>query len=516
MHANASESRILKLALFATGLSGIVAEYVLSTLATYFLGDSVFQWTMILSIMLFSMGLGSRISRAFEKHLLEIFLVVEFILSLLAAFCALLTYTYAAKTEVLWVIIYGFSIAIGLLIGMEIPLVMRINDRYENLRANIASVMEKDYLGSLVGGVFFAFIGLPLLGLTYTPFILGGVNFAVAMLLFFRLRHLMQANYTRLLGLGSITVFAALLLGVIYAEPIVQFGEQKRYRDKVIFEKQTRYQKIVLTQWKDNYWLYLNSHLQLSSFDEFLYHEPLVHSVMGIHPRPQSVLILGGGDGCALREVLQYPEVEEVILVDLDPEMTKLGQTHPVLTELNEDAFESPKVKVINADAFNYLEETKAFFDVMIIDFPDPKTVELNRLYTKEFYHQCFNQLRPDGLLITQSGSPYYATRAFRCIGKSVEAAGFSVVQMHNQVLTMGQWGWTVGSKKLSAEQLKQAMRNFSPQKRGIETEWLTQEAMQHMTHFGKDLVDTEDVEVNAIHNPVLYQYYNKGNWDVY
>ncbi|MEM8567818.1 MAG: spermidine synthase, partial [Bacteroidota bacterium] len=158
-------SNILKLALFATGLSGIVAEYILSTLATYFLGDSVFQWTMIVSIMLFSMGLGSRISKSIKSSLLEKFITIEFTLSVLSAFVSVITYSASAYYGYVGFVIYGLSIIIGLLIGMEIPIVIRLNDEFEDLRVNVSTVMEKDYYGSLLGGVFFAFVGLPYLGL---------------------------------------------------------------------------------------------------------------------------------------------------------------------------------------------------------------------------------------------------------------------------------------------------------------------------------------------------------------
>ena len=161
------------LALFATGISGIVSEYVLATMATYFIGDSVFQWTMVLSLMLFAMGLGSRLSKLFEKNLLFQFIVIEFLLSILASFSAFFTYAIMPYTDSLVFIIYTLSIIVGLLIGMEIPLVTRINADYENLKVNISNVMEKDYYGSLIGGIFFAFIGIPFLGLTYTPFVIG-------------------------------------------------------------------------------------------------------------------------------------------------------------------------------------------------------------------------------------------------------------------------------------------------------------------------------------------------------
>ncbi len=510
------KSNVLKIALFATGLAGIVAEYVLSTLATYFLGDSVFQWTMIVSIMLFSMGLGSRISKAFENHLLQKFIYVEFILSILSAFAALVAYTAAAYTLYTGLIIYTFSISIGLLIGLEIPLVIRLNEAFEELKVNVSSVMEKDYYGSLLGGVFFAFIGLPYLGLTYTPFILGITNFLVALLLIVVLWASIPKWARKKLYVLSVGVGAVLLAGLVFAKPIILHGEQRRYKDKVIYEEQSYYQRIVITQWKNDYWLYINGNQQLSSLDEQMYHEPLVHPAMQLFAQPKNVLVLGGGDGCAVREILKYPEVNEITLVDLDPAMTRLGLEHPVLQEMNLGALHHSKVKIVNDDAFHFLENTRQYYDVVIIDLPDPKSVELGRLYSMEFYKLAARQMRPNGVLITQAGSPYFATKAFRCIDRTMQASGFQTIPLHNQILTLGEWGWVLGVKTEQALALKERLHamDFS----GIETSWINREAMLLITSFGKDffLPDSDSIRINTIHDPVLYRYYLDGNWDIY
>lgn len=524
-------SRTLKVALFATGLSGIVAEYILSTLATYFLGDSVKQFTLIVSVMLFSMGLGSRLSQFFKKNLIELFIACELILSVLVSFCSLLTYGIASISEWIGIVIYTLSILIGLLIGFEIPLVTRINENYEELRFNISSVMEKDYYGSLLGGVFFAFIGLPFIGLTYTPFILGIVNFLVGVLVLFTLKPLFAGNWQSNLKVISLAVLGVIIFGLVGAKPIIMYGEQKRYKDKIVFEEQSRYQKIVLTQYKNDYWLYLNSHLQFSTFDEWLYHEPLVHPVMQLatHSETQNnteyrkegkidVLILGGGDGCAAREVLKYENINSITLVDLDPAMTKLGKENPIIKKVNKNSLNNERVKVYNNDAFTFLADSMAFYDVMIVDFPDPKTIEVNRLYTLEFYQLCYQHLRPQGIIVTQAGSPYYAAKAFDCIDKTMQAAGFETLPMHNQVLTMGEWGWVVGNKVLKSNELKKAMQNL--QINNIDTKWLNHDAMLQITSFGKKWKNkdnsNDELEINTIHNPVLYRYYHDGNWYVY
>ncbi len=509
-------SRTLKVSLFATGLSGIVAEYILATMATYFLGDSVFQWTIILSLMLFSMGLGSRISRMFKTQLLEKYIFIELLLSAITSFSALFIYMLMPYTTSLDVIIYGLATIVGFLIGMEIPLVTRINSEYEELSVNIANMMENDYYGSLLGGLFFAFIGIRFLGLTYTPFVVGGVNLIVALVVMWRFRNLLPARskqrYT-ISGIAGITLFTG---GVIFAKPIVQFGDQSRYNEKVVFTQETSYQRITVTQWEDHYWLYLNQGKQLSSFDEWLYHEPLVHPVMGLTKGPTDVLVMGAGDGCALRELLKYDRIRSITLVDLDSMMTKVGKEHPIFRRINKDAFYSDKVTVVNDDAFHYLDTAQRFFDVIIADFPDPKTVELNRLYTTEFYKICYHKIRPNGAFITQATSPYYTTKVFRCIEKTLENAGFNTLPIHNHVYTFGEWAWIAGSKKLSRNQMKNRLQQLDYE--NLDVRWLTPEASNLMTSFGQDLikVDTAQMDVNSIHHPVIYRYYKEGSWSFF
>jgi spermidine synthase len=510
------KSNILRIAIFATGLSGIVAEYILSTLATYFLGDSILQWTMIMSVMLFSMGVGSRISKSIQRNLLEKFILIEFLLSILVAYSSLAAYTISAWSVYTGVVIYGLSILIGLMIGMEIPLVVRLNQEFQDLRVNISSVLENDYYGSLAGGVFFAFVGLPYLGLTYTPIVLGFVNFVVAIGLILILWHRIKSKLkARIVFAGSV-VLLVLVSGFIIAQPIIKFGEQKKYKDKVIYAEQSKYQKIVITQWKNDYWLFINGHQQLSTFDEEMYHEPLVHPVMSLTKTPQNILVLGGGDGCAAREILKYPMVQKITLVDLDPAMTNLGITHPILTEMNEGALSNSKVQVINTDGYVFMDETSEIFDVIIIDLPDPKTIELSRLYSYEFYRKCYKHLRKYGVIITQAGSPYFAFNAFQCINKTMAKAGFTTLPMHNQVLTLGEWGWVLGAKNIDSDNLKKELKSLDFE--NIETNWINNDAMQLVTSFGKDYFnkDSIEIEVNEIHNPVLYKYYLEGSWDLY
>ncbi|MFY0601775.1 MAG: polyamine aminopropyltransferase [Cyclobacteriaceae bacterium] len=508
-------STFLKAALFATGLSGIVSEYTLSTLATYFLGDSVFQWTMIVSIMLFSMGLGSRLSKRFEDSLLEKFVLIEFALSIVATNVTVIVYTFFAFYGDTTFIIYALSILVGLLIGMEIPIVIRLNEQFQNLKVNISSALENDYYGSLAGGVFFAFIGLPHLGLTYTPPILGGINFLVALTLVGVVWSEIPQKRRKNFVSYAICVLVIILLNVTFSERVVDWGDKIRYKDRVVYSEQTPYQKIVLTYSKGDYWLFLNGNQQLSTLDEAMYHEPLVHPVVQLHGEARKVLVLGGGDGAAVRELLKYPNIEEITLVDLDPAITTLAQNHPVLLSINDNALNDPKVKVINKDGFTYLANTPVKYDVVIADFPDPRTVDLGRLYSLEFYQLCYGVLSEKGYVITQAGSPYYAEQAFECIEKTIEAAGFKTLPLHNQVLTLGEWGWVIGSKDESTN-LKSKLRKANVG--NLKTEWLTNESLTLISAFGGEVFDKTytETEVNRLHNPVLYRYYLGGRWDVY
>lgn len=508
-------SFLLKAALFATGLAGIVSEYTLSTLATYFLGDSVFQFTMIVSIMLFSMGIGSRMSKNIEERLLEKFVWIEFGLSCIASNVTVIVYTAFAFYGDPTFIIYILSITVGLFIGMEIPLVVRLNEGFQSLRVNISSALENDYYGSLAGGVFFAFIGLPILGLTYTPLVLGIVNFSVAMLFIVVIwKEVKQDQKRRLVIYASFTALLLITSGFM-SDKIVKWGDHLRYKDRVVYSEQTRYQKIVLTRGEGNYWLFLNGNQQLSTYDEELYHEPLVHPIMLLHNDPKQILVLGGGDGAAVREILKYPNVEEVVLVDLDPAVTRLAMTHEVLLAINKNSLNHPKVRVINQDGFTYLENIEDKFDIAIADFPDPRTVDLGRLYSREFYWLCNRALKQDGMLVTQAGSPYYAERAFNCIDTTMSVAGFKTLRLHNQVPTLGEWGWILGAKNSNGN-LREKLRKSDLG--NIETIWLTNEALTALCSFGKQVFTTqnEPVAINKLHDPVLYKYYMNGRWDVY
>lgn len=505
------KSLALKAALFATGISGIVAEYILSTLASYFIGNAILQFTLIVSIMLFAMGLGSRISKSFNNNLIFYFVMIELILSVLVSFVAIISYLIYGFTDTSWIVIYLLSILIGLLIGLEIPFATRINNDFEELRLNISSILENDYYGSLIGGLFFAFVGLPYLGLTYTPFILGFINLSVSFWMFLVLKEFLQPKQKKLLKILYVIVTTGLLFGVYFAKPIILFGEQAKYADKIIFTKQTKHQKIIVTKWQKWHSLYINGNQQLSTFDEFMYHEPMVHTALGLSKNKKNILVLGGGDGCIVRELLKYDAIKNITLVDLDNQMIEIGKKNKIFTDLNQNALDSPKLNIVIQDAFTFLEKTNQMFDVILVDLPDPNSVDLNKLYTKEFYRLSANKMSEEGVFITQSGSPYYATKAFYCINKTIKSAGLHTYPIHNQVLTLGEWSWVIAKKSsITKKDIQQI--DIS----NLELKWLNKDALSLISSFGKPLIDTTNTKINTIFSPVLYTYYKRGNWDLY
>lgn len=510
-----SQSTVLKACIFATGLAGIVAEYVMATLASYLLGNAVVQWSVVISLMLFAMGLGSRLSKNVNTALLDYFIGVELALSVLCAISALCIYVLTAYVQSIDFLIYLIAISIGMLIGFEVPLVTRLNSYFEELRINISSVMERDYYGALVGGILFAFVALPLLGMTYTPILLGSINFLVAAVLFVQHRQALEHRRRFAVLFAIMPIFFATLF--LYAEPIMLFGEQKNYRDKVVYVEQTPYQKIVITSWKGHHWLYLNRGLQFSSYDEEKYHEPLVHPAMSYSQARRNILVLGGGDGLAVREILKYREVEKVVVVDIDPAMTELARTHEIFLNVNKGSLSDPRVEVVNADGYRFLQESDRIYDVIIIDLPDPKSVDLARLYSKQFYQMAAKHLSVGGVLVTQATSPFFAGKAFLSIFKTIEAAGFTTTAFHNNIPTMGEWGWVLGVKTAQSDtlDLKSGLENLRFD--DVQTRFLNQDAMKSMLYFGKDtFADLPYIEVNDEYNLVLYQYYQKGEWDYY
>ena len=421
---------------------GLIYELIAATLASYLLGDSVLQFSTIIGCYLFAMGIGSALSRYIDRGLAYRFVWTELLLGLIGGFSSALLFLAFAYTQGFALLMYAMVVVIGVLVGLEIPLLMRlVRTRYQ-FRDVVAHVLTFDYLGALGASLLFPILLVPKLGLVRSAIVFGIINVAVALWSTFLFAS--QLQRVRALRIACCAALCGLAAGLAQARHITSAAEDNIYADEIIFARDTRYQHIVMTRFKDDIRLFLNSHLQFSSRDEYRYHEALVHPGLAAIPAPRRVLVLGGGDGLAVREILKYPQIQSVTLVDLDPEMTRLFSRHPTLIALNQKSLSSPKVHVINADAFPWVDTTSDSFDFIAVDFPDPTNYSLGKLYTTAFYKAVARHLSGQGLMTVQSTSPMFARDSFWCIAQTLKQAGLRTYPYHVYVPSFGEWGFVI------------------------------------------------------------------------
>jgi len=439
---------------FVVAACGLVYELAAGALASYVLGDSVLQFSTIIGTYLFAMGVGSYLSRFFERQLPAHFLRIELLVALIGgALPALLFVANAILPGAFRGLLYGLVLLVGTLVGLEIPLVMRILKRNVALKDLVSQVLTFDYLGALVVSLAFPLVLVPQLGLIRTGLLFGLMNAAVAVWALWLFRHELRQFSAH--ATACVLTLGALGAGMAGAERITTWAEDKLYQDRVVLTRTTPYQRLVLThgpgEGRAGYRLFLNGNLQFAQRDEYRYHEALVHPVMAAYAAggaPRKVAVLGGGDGMAVREVLKYPGVESVTLVELDPAMTELFSTQPVLTQLNAHALKSPKVKIINADAFSWLESTTEVFDVIVVDFPDPTNFNIGKLYTQSFDALLDRHLAASGYAVIQTTSPLVARHSFWTVVTTIESVGLTATPYHAHVPSFGEWGFVIASRR--------------------------------------------------------------------
>jgi spermidine synthase len=432
---------------FVVAACGLLYELAAGAIASYLLGDSVLQFSTIIGAYLFAMGIGSWLSRYFERQLPAHFLRIELLVGLIGGLLpAILFIANAYIPGAFRFLLYSLVLLVGILVGLEIPLVMRILKRNVQLKDLVSKVLSVDYLGALAVSVAFPLVLVPQLGLVRTGLLFGLMNAGVALWALWLFRHELRA-------LTSHVIAAVLTLGVLGAafagaDHITTLAEDKFYQDRIVFSATSPYQRIVVTQGRAGHRLFLNGNLQFAERDEYRYHEALVHPVMSAHAAPKKIAVLGGGDGMVVREVLKHAGVEAVTLVELDPHMTQLFSTHETLKKLNGDALASSKLKVINTDAFKFLEETSETFDIIVVDFPDPSNFSIGKLYTTSFYALLDQRLSASGYAVVQSTSPLVARKSFWTVVRSIEAAGLTATPYHAHVPSFGEWGFIIASRR--------------------------------------------------------------------
>lgn len=497
--------RLLMLTTLIISGCSICYELIISAISSYLVGDTVLQYSITIGLYMSAMGLGSFLSKYMKKNLFDWFVLIEIGVGLVGGVSALILFLANLYLEQYQLVMYVEIIMIGTLVGVEIPLLTRIIEAdEENLRVTLSSIFSFDYVGGLVGSIAFPLLLLPQLGYFATAFLTGSLNLVAAILIVFKYSERVKKAFV--LKVVSVTLFAGMLTGIFASDYLAYRIEGGLYRDRIILSEHTQYQHIVMTRHKDDLRLFIDGNIQFCSLDEYRYHEALVHIPMANALKKDKVLVLGGGDGLAVRELLKYEETE-ITLVDLDAEMIRICSENPHIAELNEDALLSDRLTIVYQDAYRYLEETEEKFDVILVDLPDPNNETLNKLYTNVFYRLCRNALTEDGILTVQSTSPYYATKAFWCINRTLESEGFYVKPYHIQVPAFGDWGFNMASVKELDPNMEIS----------VETKYLTTENVQSLFVFGKDeTLQEQEIELNSLSKPMLIQYYSEAvrNWE--
>ncbi|KAA3606905.1 MAG: polyamine aminopropyltransferase [Calditrichaeota bacterium] len=477
---------------------GLIYELIAATLASYLLGDSVTQFSTIIGIYLFSMGIGSYLSKYFDKKLLDRFIEIEIAVGFFGGILATCLFFLFEFVDQFRIILYCFVTLIGILVGLEIPILLRILKDKIEFKDLVSKVLALDYIGGLFASLVFPFFFVPNFGLISTSFLFGLLNSFVAFWAIWIFRERLE-DFKKLISMCSIVILV-LLIGLFYSEKISETLDNNFYSDKIIFTKKSPYQKLVVTSSQADVKLFINGNLQFSSLDEYRYHEALVLPALSFVKNPQNILILGGGDGLAIREILTHVEdFEKITLVDLDPEMTKTFSENLDLVRLNDGSLLEEKVEIFNEDAFIWTRNCEVKYDLIICDFPDPSNYSLGKLYSNTFYNYISNILKDEGILTVQSTSPFFAKKSFWCIENTIRSTGFQTKPYHIFVPTFGEWGFVLASKK-----------DFQKQNKfDLDSQFLNNEILNSMFKFPKDISEIP-TEINKLNNQILIRYYSE------
>jgi spermidine synthase len=438
-------------AVFVCAACGLVYELALVSFGSYLIGDTVVQASIVLGVMVFAMGIGALAAKPLQGRAAAAFAAIELLLALLGGLSVLILYAAFAWLDLYVPALIATAFVLGLLIGAEIPLLMVLLQRIRAQAAGsaVADLFAADYVGALLGGLAFPFLLMPVFGQLRGALVVGAVNAVAGLALVLTVfRRDLGRRSRAALAAGSVVVALCLGYAYVVAHDFEVTARQQLYRDPVVHAERSRYQEIVLTRsvtrGAGDLRLYLNGDLQFSSVDEYRYHEALVHPVLD-GPR-RNILVLGAGDGLALREVLRYPDVASVTVIELDPAVVALARAEPQLRALNRDAFDDPRIRLVHADAFGWLRTAGDRFDAVVVDLPDPDETATAKLYSVEFYTLLRNVLAEGGRMVVQSGSPYFAPRSYWSIEASIRGAGFATRPYHVDVPSFGDWGFILAA----------------------------------------------------------------------
>ncbi|MEZ4885180.1 MAG: polyamine aminopropyltransferase [Chitinophagales bacterium] len=500
--ASSKERLVFFLTVFIAGLCSLIYELLISTTSSYFLGDSVTQFSLTIGVYMAAMGLGAYLSQFLDDKLLDWFVKIEVLLGLAGGVSVPVLYFVFGQVSTFeyQFIMLSLTAVIGVLTGFEVPLLVRILKTYYPLKSNLAYVLSLDYIGALLATLLFPFLLLPFVGIFRTSLLFGLVN--VLLGLFIYRFFTQELSVKRKMGL-QLAAFAVVVLFVvmgIFAGKLLKHWEDDFYTSQLIYSKQTAYQHLVLTKNKEDLQLYINHIIQFSSLDEYRYHEALGLLPLNVAPNKKKVLILGGGEGLLAREVLKFEEVESVKIVDLDGEVFKLAKENNYIRTLNQGSISNAKVEPITEDAMQFLQFTDEKFDVILSDLPDPSNESLSRLYSTIFYKLIQSKLSENGIFATQATGPFHTHKAFWCIYETLKASGFKYVYpYHAYVPSFGDWGFVIASDIELQPDVFEAK---------ISSKYLDSLQVQKMFYFEKDIANPHNLAVNRMDDAVLMHYF--------
>lgn len=495
------------LAVFIAGLCSLIYELLISTTASYFLGDSIKQFSLTIGIYMAAMGLGSYLTRFLPDDLLGWFVKIEVLLGIIGGLSVPLLYFSFDQLShgSFQFVTLSITFLIGMLTGFEIPLLVRILKTYYPLKSNLAYVLSLDYIGALFATLLFPFLLLPFVGTFKTSIIFGAVNVLLGLGIYRFFTGQLSIKKNPWLEPIMMVCLFSFFATFIFADKLLGHWEDNFYTSKIIYSKETPYQKLVLTKNKKDIRLYINRIIQFSSLDEYRYHESLAMLPLNIAPYKKNVLVLGGGEGLLAREILKEPAVETVTIVDLDPEVFKIGKENEYVRQVNQNALTNPKVTLINDDAMAFLQHTDQIYDVIIADLPDPSHEAIARLYSTAFFKLAKNKMSRYGVFATQATSTFHTNKAFWCIYETLKDTGFAhVYPYHAYVPSFGDWGYII------ATDYPVKPDNFQSD---LPLKYLSSENVQKMFYFEKDIDNPGNIQPNKLDHPILLDYFLK-DWE--
>jgi spermidine synthase len=434
----------------------IVYELLLSNTLAIVTGNYIWWQALTIGVYVGGLGLGAYFSDRL-KDTYGSLINIELGLSFLGAICVVYVYLFHGAYKyadnlffftsdfyssyylqnlfllkiVFFICIQGLTLAIGLLSGFEIPLLMKIaEERLGQSEDGEHQILGINYLGTLLGTICFSYFLLPKLDVIKTSVVVALLNLLVCIYCFVKFAKGKQSVYVVLItivfgflsaiGLNEQSITQRYLkifyyLPKILAQNNTDLDDLIRKVDnfKPIERSKSLYQYVDIFSYPtiennkvlDSTILTLDTNFQFNTSTEFYYHQAFAHvSILMNKKVPKKILLLGGGDGLLLRELLKYPEIESIKHIELDQKMIDLAKTR--FAELNKHSLDDPRVHSEINDGFYYVRNTIDKYDAIFIDFPYPNSYDLARLYSLEFYTYIKRTLNPNGFLILDA--PFY------------------------------------------------------------------------------------------------------------